>query len=67
MIFRYKEKIKLSQNLLDVIATYMKDDIREEIHFRFASCEPEFFLREYIKRDSEFEELLYKEFGIEME
>ena len=66
-MLRCKEKTKLTQNLLNAIATYMKDDIREEIHFRFAPCEPEIFLKEYIERDPEFEELLYQEFGIEME
>ena len=52
---------------MDTIATYMNDDIREDLHFRLAPCEPDLFLREYLKRDPEFEELLYDEFGIEME
>ena len=66
-MLRCKEKTELTQDLLDTIAVYMKNDIREEVHFRFAPCKPEIFLREYIKRDPEFEELLYQEFGIEME
>ena len=64
---RYGEEYVLTQDQLDVIAKYMNDEIREEIHFMFAPCEPDFFLREYVKRDYEFEKLLYDEFGIEME
>lgn len=64
---RYGEKYVLTQDQLDVIAKYMNDEIREKIHFRFAPCEPDFFLREYVKRDPEFEKLLYDEFRIEME
>ena len=64
---RYGEEYVLTQDQLDVIAKYMNDEIREEMHFRFAPCEPDFFLREYVKRDPEFEKLLYDEFGIEME
>lgn len=67
VMLRYGQKFKLTQELLDVIATYMDDDIREDIHFRFVPCEPDLFLREYVKRDSEFAELLRDEFGIEME
>ena len=66
-MLRYGKKIKLTQELLDDLAGYMDDDIREDIHFRFAPCEPEFFLREYCKRDTEFENLLWLEFGLEME
>ena len=63
-MLRYGKKFTLNQNFLDEIATYMDDKIREDLHFRFASCEPDFFLREYIKRDEKFIELLRMEFGI---
>ena len=66
-MLRYGQKFKLTQQLLDVIATYMDDNLREDIHFRLAPCEPDFFLKEYVKRDPEFAELLRDEFGIEME
>lgn len=52
---------------MDNIATYMDDDIREDLHCKLAPCEPELFLQEYIKRDPKFERLLWEEFGIEME
>jgi hypothetical protein len=57
----------LTQEVLDEIATYMNDEIREDLHFDMASsCEPEEFLRAYVERDSEFENLLRIEFGIEL-
>ena len=66
-MLRYRRKFVLTQELMDTIATYMNDDIREDIHFRFAPCEPELFLQEYVKKDPEFAELLYSEFRIEIE
>ena len=61
-----KKVFELSQDELDVIATYMDDDIRESGAFDFAPCTPNQFLREYVSRDIHFEELLKSEFGIEM-
>lgn len=66
-MLRYGRKFNITQELMDTIATYMNDDIREDLHFRLAPCESDLFLREYVKRDPEFEKLLYDEFGIEME
>lgn len=63
-MLRYGKEFTLTQELLEVIATYMNDDIRERLHCEIAPCEPEFFLKEYSKRDSGFKELLYDEFGI---
>lgn len=64
---RYGETFILKQDLMDTIASYMDDNIREDLHFRIAPCSPDLFLREYTKRDPDFEKLLYDEFGIEME
>ena len=64
---RYGENFTLSQDLMDVIANYMDSEVRERLHFRFAPCEPDFFLREYLKEDKNFEKLLKTEFRIEME
>lgn len=63
-MLRYGKEFILTQELLDVIATYMDDDIRESLHYELAPCEPDVFLKEYIKRDPGFEKLLYSEFGI---
>ena len=66
-MLRFGRKFELKQELMDNIATYMDDDIREDLHFKLAPCEPEMFLREYVKRDLKFERLLWEEFRIEME
>ena len=66
-MLRFGRRFELKQELMDNIATYMDDDIREDLHCKLASCEPELFLQEYIKRDPKFERLLWEEFGIEME
>lgn len=57
---------ELTQEELDVIATYMNDDIREDVVFDLDSCTPEEFLKEYVSRDDDFEELLRTEFSIEL-
>lgn len=57
---------ELTQEELDVIATYMNDDIREDVAFDLDSCTPEEFLKEYVSRDEDFEELLRTEFSIEL-
>lgn len=63
-MLRYGKEFTLTQELLEVIATYMNDDIRERLHCEIATCKPEFFLKEYLKRDPGFKELLHDEFGI---
>lgn len=57
---------KLTQELLDVIATYMNDEIREQVHMELAPCTPEEFLRQYVELDPHFEELIKTEFKIEL-
>ena len=51
---------------MNAIASYMDDEIREELHNEIAPCEPEEFLKKYMERDPDFEELLESEFGIEL-
>ena len=51
---------------MENIATYMNDEIREDLHFEMAPCEPEEFLRAYVEKDPDFEELLNSEFSIEL-
>lgn len=63
---RYKEDFELTQELMDTIASYMNDDMRETVHAELAPCEPEEFLKRYLELDPDFEELLNHEFGIEM-
>ena len=51
---------------MDTIASYMDDEKREDVHLELAPCEPEEFLKRYLELDSDFEELLNNEFGIEV-
>lgn len=57
---------KLTYELLDIIATYMNDEIRESVHIELAPCTPEEFLRRYVELDPDFKELLKTEFRIEL-
>lgn len=64
---RYGKDYKLTQNLMDTIAVYMDDEIREKVHFELAPCEPEEFLQRYLELDPEFKKLLKSEFRLEVE
>lgn len=66
-MLRYGRNFEMSNELMNTIATYMLDETREQVHFKLAPCTHEEFLKRYIGLDPDFEELLYKEFGIEME
>lgn len=61
---RYGTEHELTQDELDIIATYMDDDIREDVAFKLAPCTPEAFLRAYVEEDEYFKELLEIEFSI---
>lgn len=63
---RYGEEYKLDEEEMENIASYMNDEIREDLHFEMAPCEPEEFLRAYVEKDPDFEELLNSEFSIEL-
>lgn len=63
---RYGEYYTLTQEDLDVIATYMNDEIRECIHNEMLYDTPEDFLRKYVVLDPDFEVLLKSEFSIEL-
>lgn len=69
---KYGENYKMTQEELDVLATYMDDEIREKVHNEMMDreshhpCTPEEFLVEYIKHDPDFESMLKSEFSIEL-
>ena len=63
---RYGTEHELTQEELDIIATYMDDEIREDIALKLAPCTPEIFLRTYVQEDESFKELLKIEFSIEL-
>ena len=56
----------ITNELMNSIATYMNDEIREDVHADFAPCTNEKFLVEYVNRDPEFSDLLWSEFSIEL-
>jgi len=56
---------KITQDLLNEIATYMNDDIRESMHGDYNN--PEEFLKAYVEKDPDFKEILETEFHIECE
>ena len=66
-MLRYERNFKIHDELMQNIATYMDDDIRERLHAEICGCTNEEFLKQYLELDPDFEELLYGEFGIEME
>ena len=60
-------KVRLITNdEMELLTSYMNDEIREEVHFKFAPCSNELFLREYLKRDSESLKGIMAEIGIEV-
>lgn len=66
-MMRCGRNITINNELMDVIVTYMNDELREKIHSEFAPCSNETFLKEYCEVDNSFEKLLYDEFGIKLE
>lgn len=62
-----KKYVKINKRLMDIIATYMDDGVRETVHFELAPCTPEEFLNRYLELAPEFAELLYQEFDIDID
>ena len=63
---KFKKQCEITQELLDVIATYMDDEKREQVHCELAPCTPDEFLKRYVEIDPDFKLLLRDEFKIEM-
>lgn len=53
---------KINQELMNEIAVYMNDEIREKVHSELAPCDPNEFLEEYLELDPEFLDLIESEF-----
>lgn len=56
---------KITDADMHIIAGYMDDAIREELHGHLAPCEPEEFLNAYIDRDPSILPILKNEFEFE--
>lgn len=59
--------MKIDNKIMNEIASYMIEGIREDVHAEFAPCSNETFIKEYIKRDKKFVMILEDLFNIEME
>lgn len=57
------ENEPITNEMMNVIGSYMDDDIREEIHGEMAPCTPDEFLTAYLEKDPEFRDLLENEFN----
>lgn len=52
---------------MDMIASYMDDEKREQVHAELAPCTPEAFIKRYLELDDpEFEDILRTEFKFKM-
>lgn len=58
------ENEPITNEMMNVIGSYMDDDIREEIHGEVAPCTPDEFLTAYLEKDPEFLGLLENEFNL---
>lgn len=67
-----KNLLTISNHLMDNIAFYLDDDLREVTHFAVAPCSNEVFITEYYNTASaelkiELEDILLGEFGLYIE
>lgn len=63
---RYGKEFTLTQELMNIISSYMDNEMRESVHHELAPCEPQEFLKRYLELDPDFNQLLKNEFEIEM-
>lgn len=66
-----KNLVNISNELMENIATYMDDDLREQTHFAVAPCSNEAFITEYYNNATDtlkiiLEDLLSNEFGLDI-
>ena len=59
---------RITEDDLDIIATYMDDEKREQVHAELSPCDPETFLNRYLELgDQELEDILKREFHFRKE
>lgn len=56
-------RTNLTDNVMEEIALYMDDEIREQVHYELAHCTNEEFIDRYCELDPMFEEFLLNEFN----
>lgn len=59
--------IKITNALMEAIASYMDDNGRERVHYELAPCTNEEFLLRYCELEPAFTELLKTEFSVDIE
>lgn len=59
--------IKITNALMEAIASYMDDNNRERVHCELAPCTNEEFLIRYCELEPDFADLLQNIFSIDME
>lgn len=67
-----KNLVTISNELMNNIASYMNDDLREQTHFAVAPCSNEVFITEYYNTASAelkraLEDILSDEFGLDLD
>ena len=67
-----KNLVTISNELMDNIASYMDDDLREQTHFAVAPCSNEVFITEYYNTASAelkraLEDILSDEFNLDID
>lgn len=67
-----KNLVTISNELMENIASYMDDDLREQTHFVVAPCSNEVFITEYYNTASSdlrktLEDILLYEFGLDLD
>lgn len=67
MFLRFGNAFDFSNGLMENIAAYMNDEIREQVHFELAPCSNGEFLERYLEMDPDFAFFLEDEFGITYE
>lgn len=56
--------LPITTDVMETIAVYMDNEIRERVHNDIAPCEPQEFLKEYLKQDPGFVDVLKQEFSM---
>lgn len=67
--------MRITDNTMEAIAIYMDDEIREQVHFKYAPYTNEYFVKQYyltaLKNNrilaKEFREIIVNEFDIDID
>ena len=58
--------MKISEETMTRLGSYMDDEKRETVYAELAPCTPEEFLTRYLELDLEFEEFMKNELNVEL-